>query len=240
MLQSRPMADRLIFLASNSPRRRQLLSLTGLAFQVWPADIDEARLAGEAPRAYVLRLAQSKARALQARLGTSSAPPGAASGRTVSFIIAADTIVVAGEDILGKPENPADARRMLRQLRGREHQVYTALAVISLASDKLLTDMCVTRVPMRRYTDGEIDDYVATGDPMDKAGAYAIQHVGFHPVESLAGCFASVMGLPLCHLARTLRQLDLDLAVDVPGACQADLHYDCPVSAQILAWKQVE
>ncbi len=232
------MADCVILLASNSPRRKQLLTLTGLAFQVWPADIDETRMEGEVPWAYVLRLAQSKAQALLARLHTPSAPPGLEGGRRVSFILAADTIVVDGDDILGKPESPAEARRMLQQLRGHQHQVYTALAIISMADEQPLTDICVTQVPMRLYTDEEIDAYIASGDPMDKAGAYAIQHADFHPVENLAGCFASVMGLPLCHLVRSLRQIGLNPERDVPETCQQALNYDCPVSSRILAWDQ--
>ena len=94
---------------------------------------------------------------------------------------------------------------MLRRLRSRTHQVYTGIAVMPLSDGNLLTDLCVTDVPMRAYSDEEIDAYVATGDPLDKAGAYAIQHPDFHPVESMSGCYASVMGLPLCHLTRTLR-----------------------------------
>jgi MAF protein len=218
------MVDPLIVLASNSPRRQQLLSLSGLKFQVRPANIDESRLKDEEPEAYVLRVSQAKARALAASPESYHA----------SFILAADTIVVDGAEILGKPADPVDASRMLRQLRNRSHQVYTALALIVLADGRLLSDLCVTQVPMRNYSDEEIEAYIASGDPMDKAGAYAIQHQGFHPVTSLRGCFASVMGLPLCHLVRTLRQVGITSMIDVPGACQAALSFDCPVSPQIL------
>ena len=119
-------------------------------------------------------------------------------------------------------------------MRGRSHQVLTALAVLQSRSGRLLTDVCVTDVPMRAYTEAEIEAYVASGDPLDKAGAYAIQHAGFHPVASLAGCYANVVGLPLCHLARMLRTLGLPPQADLPQACQAALGYQCPVYEQIL------
>ncbi|HEX7432663.1 MAG TPA: Maf family protein [Anaerolineaceae bacterium] len=228
MLQSGPMVDPLILLASNSPRRRQLLSLSGLRFQVWPANIDESRLEGEVPEAYVMRVARVKARALTL----------SAENFQASFILAADTVVVDGEAILGKPVSQAEAGRMLRQLRARPHRVFTALALIALEDRRLFTELCVTQVPMRAYSDEEIEAYIASGDPMDKAGAYAIQNKGFHPVASLQGCFANVMGLPLCHLVRTLRQVGVTPLIDVPGACQAALSYDCPVSSSILQGEQ--
>ena len=151
------------------------------------------------------------------------------------LVLAADTIVVDDEDVLGKPANPAEARAMLQRLHGHGHQVYTAIALLRLADQKLVTDLCSTPVPMRSYTEAEIEAYVTSGDPLDKAGAYAIQHPGFHPVEALAGCYASVMGLPLCHLVRSLRRLGITPPGDVPAACQAALNYDCPVYQSILA-----
>ncbi len=123
---------------------------------------------------------------------------------------------------------------MLRQLRGRVHQVYTGIALLRLRDGNLLTDVCVTDVPMRTYRDEEIEAYVATGDPLDKAGAYAIQHANFQPVEIMKGCYASVMGLPLCHVTRLLRQMDVPPGADVPGKCQSFLNYECPVFAGIL------
>jgi septum formation protein len=220
-----------ILLASNSPRRKQLLALGGWTFEVRPADIDERPLPDEQPWNYVLRLAQSKAKAV-----AEHAPPEA-------IILAADTTVVDfvgttnGESapvILGKPANQADAWEMLRQLRGRTHQVYTALAVYRLTDELLYTDLCVTAVPMREYNDAEIEAYIATGDPFDKAGGYAIQHSGFHPVETLSGCYANVVGLPLCHLTRTLRRFRIEPQNDVPTGCQATLQYECPVFDEIL------
>ncbi len=223
-------------LASNSPRRRELFSLFGWTFHIDPADVDETVLPGEAPAAYVLRLAEAKARACA---GT------AAAGQVM---IGSDTTVVDGDEILAKPVDAADATRMLRQLRGRVHQVYTAIALYRPSSESgvpasesnvsrrwsLITDLCVTDVPMRSYTDAEIDAYVRTGDPLDKAGAYAIQHAGFHPVERFGGCYASVMGLPLCHLTRSLRKLGIEPETDISLACQTHLRYTCPVTEAIL------
>lgn len=210
-----------ILLASNSPRRKQLLALGGWSYRVQPAEVDETPLPGEPADAYVLRLAESKARA-------------AAALQPEELVLAADTTVVDTGYLLGKPRHAGEAREMLRRLRGRTHQVFTALSVLHTPSGRLLTDLCVTDVPMRPYSDAEIEAYIASGDPLDKAGAYAIQHPGFHPVEALAGCYANVVGLPLCHLARTLCKLGLPPRSDLPQACQAALGYQCPVYEQIL------
>ncbi|MDX1601368.1 MAG: Maf family protein [Anaerolineales bacterium] len=207
-------------LASGSPRRRRLLSLAGWLFHVQPADVDETPRAGEAPLEYVLRMAETKARAA------------AESHRPNALILAADTTVADGDAILGKPGDPAEAIAVLQRLRGRAHQVHTAIAVIRAGA--LHSDVCTTTVPMRAYSDEEIFQYVKSGDPFDKAGGYAIQHDGFQPVASMQGCYANVMGLPLCHLVRTLRKLGIDAPNDVPQACQEHLEYQCPVFEQIL------
>jgi septum formation protein len=209
-----------LILASNSPRRRQLLALTGIPFIVLVADVDESLLANENPAAYVLRLAEAKARAVSADAG--------------QIILAADTTVVNGSDILGKPKDEAEAAVMLKRLRGHAHQVYTGIALFRRSDGVLLTDLCVTDVPMRDYSDGEIQDYVATGDPLDKAGAYAIQHPGFHPVARMDGCFASVMGLPVCHVILQMRKMDLQPDTGFFAGCEALLEYKCPVSDAIL------
>ena len=127
---------------------------------------------------------------------------------------------------------------MLNDHRGRAHHVYTGLAVIELSTGQLLKDLCVTEVPMRNYGDAEIEAYVQTGDPRDKAGAYAIQDARFQPVESIRGCFASVMGLPMCHLVRLLAKIGSQADADVPGNCRTSLHYQCPVSAAIFRGEQ--
>ena len=124
---------------------------------------------------------------------------------------------------------------MLKRLRGHKHQVYTGLAVLKMSDGRLIKELCVTDVPMRNYNDEEIEAYVRTGDPLDKAGAYAIQHPQFQPVENLSGCYASVMGLPMCHLVRALQKLDVTPNSNVPANCQNYLHYQCPVSKLILS-----
>jgi len=207
-----------LILASNSPRRRALLSLLDWQFEVLPADINEGRKSGESPANYVRRLAYQKAQAV--------------ANLRDGLIIAADTIVVDDDKFLGKPIDGEDARRMLKQLRGRVHQVYTGIALIDAQTDQSFVDVCRTDVPMRDYTDVAIDAYIATGDPMDKAGAYAIQHAGFHPVEGLTGCFASVMGLPLCHLTVGLRKLGFEVPGDLPEKCQQLLDYACPIMSE--------
>jgi septum formation protein len=220
MLESRQMPVPPFILASNSPRRRQLLALTGRDFVVHAANIDEQTRPGETPDAYVLRLAAEKARA-------------ASQGNT-GLVLGSDTTVALGSDIFGKPADPAEARAMLKTLRARSHTVYTAIAIYVPASRQTFSELCATQVPMRDYSDVEIETYIQSGDPLDKAGAYAIQHAEFHPVEHFAGCFASVMGLPLCHLERTLRSLNTPSPLDVPVACQAELSYHCPIYAAVL------
>jgi len=212
----------ILLLASNSPRRKQLLALGNWDFNIAVSDVDESQVNGETPQEYVSRLAQAKA--LTA----------AAKALRETIIIGSDTAVVDGNEILGKPKDEENARRMLKQLRGRTHQVFTGMAVYRVDDGSMLTELCVTDVPMRAYSDDEIHAYVKTGDPMDKAGAYAIQHPEFQPVESMHGCYASVMGLPMCHLARTLRKLNTPPLADVPSACQKLLNYQCPVSSRIL------
>ncbi|MBK9924444.1 MAG: septum formation protein Maf [Anaerolineales bacterium] len=209
-----------MILASNSPRRKQLLALTGWNFIVSAANVDESVVENESPANYVLRLAEKKARAIQAN--------------TDQIILASDTTVVDGLTILGKPEDKDEAITMLTRLRGRTHQVYTGVALLRVSDGHILTDLCVTDVPMRNYSDEEIRAYVATGDPLDKAGAYAIQHPDFRPVASMAGCYAGVMGLPLCHVVKMMRQLDIQPNADVPLNCQKLLEYDCPVFNTIL------
>jgi septum formation protein len=216
-----------LILASNSPRRRELLSLGGWRFDSRPAEVDESQRPGEAPAAYVLRLAESKARACT---GLAQAD---------QVILAADTAVVDGEAVLGKPGDPSEAARMLQALRGHSHLVLTGIAVLRPADETLVTDLCATEVPMRAYGDEEIAAYVASGDALDKAGAYAIQSRTFHPVERMGGCYASVMGLPLCHLTRSLLKLGIAPMTDIAAECQSVLDYSCPISSAVLAGKMV-
>lgn len=212
----------LILLASQSPRRRELLSCTGLGFDVTSADVDESILPDEKPADYVLRLAESKARA------------SARDAEDAQVVIGSDTAVVDADQILGKPRDAREAEAMLLQLRGRTHQVYTAIAIFRPDDGMLETDLCISDVPMREYNDAEMDTYIQSGDPLDKAGGYAIQHAGFHPVESFSGCFASVMGLPICHTARALEKAGVTVSADMPQLCQSSLNYDCTISTAVL------
>ena len=212
-----------LLLASNSPRRRQLLTLGNWKFTTAVSNVDEIQLDGESPKEYVLRLAREKALAVVE----------AAQDEDL-VIIGSDTAVVDADSILGKPADRGDAVRMLNQLRGHTHQVYTGVALHRVSDGKTLTELCVTDVPMRDYTDEEVEAYIQTGDPFDKAGAYAIQHPEFQPVKSLRGCYASVMGLPICHVTRALQTLDVAPLANVPTACRKLLSYECPVSGAIL------
>ncbi len=194
---------------------------------------------GENPGDYVLRLAQAKARAVRAE------------ARAGEVVVASDTAVVDGETILGKPASQREAAEMLARLKGSTHQVYTAVAVLQVpaeaaageslrrrapqpvknaspAQDALyLEGLCVTDVTMRDYSQAEIAGYVASGDPMDKAGAYAIQHAGFHPVSRICGCYPSVMGLPLCTLSSLLSRLGYQQGVDIPPECSVNPDAPC-------------
>lgn len=183
-----------ILLASASPRRAELLTAAGLDFDVQPADVDETLLPGEAPEAYCLRLARAKAEAV--------AP--AAAGRVV---VAADTIVVVGEDIFGKPLDQPDARRMLEALSGRRHEVLTGVAVLAPRRSMAMA-LDRTVVEFSPMTAGEIGWYVANGEPMDKAGAYAIQGLASRFVARVEGAYSTVVGLPVATVYRLLRDID--------------------------------
>jgi len=190
--------EQTIILASISPRRRELLAQIGLAFTVAPADVDERLRPGEAPKDYAKRLAREKARA-------------AAGQADNAIVIAADTIVVVGGTVLGKPTDAEDARRMLTELSGREHEVVTALAVMDASTGRTSVRTSVTRVWFRALTAREIDAYVATREPLDKAGAYGIQERGALLVERIEGCYSNVVGLPLSLLGEMLRDFGISL-----------------------------
>lgn len=181
-----------VVLASQSPRRRELLTLVGIRHEVRPANIDERYIAGEAPRAHAERLARGKAEAISA--------PGAVT-------IGSDTIVVVDGDVLGKPLHEGDAARMLRRLSGRSHLVITAVAVSW--EGRLVSDVEEVTVTFRELSDADVAAYIATGEPMDKAGAYGIQGYGATIVERVDGDYFAVMGLPLNRLARLLDSLGL-------------------------------
>lgn len=215
-------ADRPLVLASQSPRRRALMSVAGYTFLTRTADVDETPRPGEAPADYTLRLSRQKARAVAGDVPARA------------LVIAADTTVAFDGELLGKPATAAEARHTLQQLRGQPHQVYTAISVLDAASGALAQDLATTDLQMRPYSEAEIEAYIATGDPFDKAGSYAIQHPDFAPVAAITGCYANVVGLPLCHLTRTLRRFGIQPTADVPAACQQANDIECPVYEEIL------
>ena len=188
-----------LVLASASPRRRELLGQIGLEPTVQPASIDESPLPDEAPCAYVLRLAQSKAKAVAAQL----------QGNDV--VLAADTIVALEDHLLGKPQDAADAHNMLRQLAGRSHRVLTGVAVCHPGRGFCLAEVEITEVFFEELTDQAIEHYIASGEPDDKAGAYAIQGLGAVFVKRIEGNYSNVVGLPLPLTCRLLRRAGLDL-----------------------------
>ena len=222
-----------LLLASASPRRRELIKLPGLPVETTSADVDEVPLPGERAAEMARRLSREKALAA-ARQVRIPRPHRGAWQSTPRILLASDTVVSLAGEPLGKPRDAAEARSMLQRLRGRVHQVYTAITLIDLGTDRPIADLACSDVPMRNYTGEEIEAYIASGDPFDKAGAYAIQHDGFRPVENFSGCFANVMGLPLCHVTRSLRQLGVAAPNDVPRLCQAHIRYECPVFEKIL------
>lgn len=178
-----------IRLASASPRRSQLLRQIGVAHEVRPVDLDESRRSGESPRDYVLRLAREKASA------------GAATSNDLP-VLAADTTVAIGEEIFGKPLDENDAVRMLAALSGRSHSVLTAVALAN--EGHIETAISETRVTFRALGEAECRNYWASGEPVDKAGAYAIQGFGAVFIARLEGSYSGVMGLPLCETAALL------------------------------------
>ncbi len=220
----RPVNAKLL-LASASPRRRELITLLGLPIEITAVDIDETPLDHEHAAAMAIRLSRAKAQAVLSSL--LSLP-------SSLIILAADTVVSLDGEPLGKPRAADEARAMLKRLRHRTHQVYTAVTLIDRRADQTISDLATSNVPMRDYSDDEIEAYIASGDPFDKAGAYAIQHTGFHPVDRFADCFANVMGLPVCHVVRSLRKLSIEPMNNVPLHCQAHIQYECPVFERIL------
>lgn len=204
-------------LASSSPRRQAFLHDLKLEFKVMPADVDETPQPGEAPTRLASRLASTKAQAVAAKFKPDE--------RVV--IIAADTVVASGETILGKPEDKVDAARMLLLLRGCAHEVHSAVSVLDSATGHLETVVNTTTVWMRNYSDVEVAIYVKSGDPLDKAGAYAIQHPDFAPAKVIRGCLSGVVGLPLGDLRELLSHVGIHVTADVVAVCEAQNHFIC-------------
>ena len=181
----------MLILASQSPRRKEILERAGFTFTIQIPDVDEAVLSGEAPQSYVRRIAARKATAIKLQPG--------------DCVLAADTTVVVDNQILGKPADAADAVRMLRLLQGRSHEVITGICL--RFKNQIVIDAAVTQVHFDVMTEDEITAYAASGEPMDKAGAYGIQGLASRYISGIEGCYYNVMGLPVSLVARQLRRL---------------------------------
>lgn len=188
-------------LASGSPRRKELLSRMGIKFEVVISDADEKSVTKDVPvRLYVQELALLKASAVAKNLGKDT------------VIISADTVVTLDGKVLGKPKDKEDAHKMLTALSGREHEVYTGVCVMRRSDSKVTCKSVCTRVKFKSLTEDRIDAYIATGEPMDKAGAYGIQGVGSMLIESIDGDYFNVVGLPIATLADILEnEFDINL-----------------------------
>ena len=191
-----------LVLASASPRRRELLQQIGLEFQVIPSRADEHILEGETPEEHVIRLSFDKAAEVADRKDIS--------GR---WFIGSDTIVLCDRQILGKPRDEEHAAAMLQQLSGREHRVLSGYAIIDRETKQQRTEAVSTKVWFRQLTDDEIARYIATGEPADKAGAYAIQGIGICFVARIEGSYTNVVGLPLCKLTGAMQELGVPLVI---------------------------
>lgn len=192
-----------LILASASPRRQALIHLLGYPVEVRVADVDELSVTDPDPARNVVETARLKAETV------------AATVTDAGVIIAADTEVVLDGQILGKPVDADDATRMLRRLRGRTHQVHTGIVVCRRPDGRTATALSTTDVMMRDYSDAEIAAYVASGDPLDKAGAYAIQSASFRPVALLSGCYTGVVGFSLCRLSQALQAVGVPVSLPV-------------------------
>lgn len=211
-VERRAQSARLV-LASASPRRRELLTQAGYAFEVDAADVDESLHEGEEAGAYVRRLAEEKARAVFARYPThrdETAMDGAPDlvglvPDAPLIVLGADTSVVLGDEILGKPIDAEDAKRMLRRLSGKTHRVMTGVAAVSRAGT--ISDVETTEVVFANIPEAELDAYCATAEPLDKAGAYGIQGYAARWIPRIDGCYFNVMGLPIARVVRLIEDL---------------------------------
>lgn len=197
MTEQHPNEPAQIVLASASPRRQQLLSSVGIDFQVIPSHIEEIVHPDESPNDFVLRVSEEKAQEVAQRADVS--------GR---WFIGSDTIVVFDGDIIGKPVSEQDSANMLRRLSGRSHQVLTGYTIIDRETQITLRRCVSTEVTFRALTQQEIEGYIASGEPADKAGSYAIQGLGSYIVTSINGSYTNVVGLPLAQVVTDLQQLE--------------------------------
>jgi septum formation protein len=215
------MAAGSLILASGSPRRKELMRLLRVPFQVRVPDVEESPQPGEIPAEVPQRISRLKAVCV-------------ARTEERGIVVAADTVVVHKGDILGKPRDPDDAVEMLRRLRGERHLVLSGVTVMDAETGKQITELCESKVWLRQLSDTEIEAYVATGDPLDKAAAYAIQNADFSPVSKVVGCPANVMGLPMCHVVRNLRRLGAALPTTAATRCEIRYGYLCALTHKVM------
>jgi septum formation protein len=182
----------LFILASESPRRREILKSAGLSFKIVPAHVNEDYIAGESPRQHVKRLARDKAMVIARKYPE-------------AWVLGADTIVVIDGIILGKPKNKTQAKEMLKRLSGREHKVFTGFSITRIASKVFYTKVVKSAVKFKTITPEELDWYIACDEPYDKAGGYAIQGKGSYFIQSIRGSYTNVIGLPLCEVLEILK-----------------------------------
>jgi septum formation protein len=206
-----------IILASASPRRKELLERLGFTVKVIPGNVDETQIEEETPENFVKRMARTKTLAVVDRMQTTLYPTDAdgapirtgysGRGSDSRWVIGADTVVVVGDDVLGKPKDTAGAVEMLHRLSGQVHRVITGFCIHDLRKNKEGLQAVATEVTFKRLASSEIDKYIAVGESMDKAGAYAIQGVGAYLVDSIIGSYTNVVGLPLCQMVEMMEEM---------------------------------
>lgn len=209
-----------LILASASSRRKDLLALMDVPFETRPGNFLEPKKGKQSTRDYVLALAMAKADHVASYHG--------------EILLAADTIVKINNELLGKPSNDDEAEQTLSILRGNPHRVYTGLVLRDVSSGEILQTVCETIVYMRDWTPEEQATYICRGTYRDKAGGYAIQDEVFNPVARIEGCYANVMGLPLCHLCCLFEQKALPLPKNLPKACQSYTKAKCSYYSTVL------
>jgi len=209
-----------IILASASPRRKELLERLGFTVKVIPSTVDEVQIDGELPENFVKRMARSKCLSVVERLQQTMYPvegdpaarrypaaPGGSRTQETRWVIGADTVVVLGERILGKPKDTAEASEMLHRLSNTTHRVITGFCIHDLKKNKEGIQAVCTEVRFKTLTPGEVEKYIAVGESMDKAGAYAIQGVGAYLIDSIIGSYTNVVGLPLCQTVEMMEEM---------------------------------
>jgi septum formation protein len=216
-----------IVLASGSPRRKELMGLLEIPFEVRVPAVEERPQPGEVPAQVPQRFSRLKAEWVAYEIGIGI-------GVEAGIVVAADTIVVHKGEILGKPRDADHACAMLRRLRGERHLVLSGVTVMDTATNKQITELCESMVWLRPMEDAEIEAYVASGDPLDKAAAYAIQNIAFAPVTRVVGCPTNVMGLPMCHVVRNLRRLGVALPPTPPTRCEIRYGYLCALTEHVM------